>query len=893
MYPRVTFEFAFLKVHGSQDGLVSCAFSAPSFEEIVVDLLQYRGKRVEVWGSSDGSKRGASSTGGKWERIKHGSPGNFREFEDLIVGSGEGSGAGAPVVMAVVHSPENGRTRFGCAYCNGTQRLLGVAQFLDADQFLNLEAFIIQIGARECLVTAASESSASPEDRQVEDILLRTGVVRTEVKRSEFSGKDTEQGLTFLLDEAASGPSLPYLELTSAAQALGCLIRFLDLTSDETNAQQFRIRQEDLQHFMRLDAAAVQALALFPESLAPQEMAGSANRGGASLYGLLNRCLTAMGQRALRQWLTQPLLDVGEIRKRQDLVEVFADDPLFCGSVREEVLRHVPDLEQVVKKLQRRRAKLEDTVLIGRFLQHVPKLVDILSQYGGAHAALLRAEVLEPLSEISGHFDNLQRLISSTLDTSGPDVIICSAFDDELEELARQRRGVDMTINREYKRILQELGAQEKFCKLERMPQHCGFVVRIHRTKGNEQRDAFDAGSEFEVLSTNKQGTLFTTLTLKRVNQDYNELLRAYQQRQLDLERKYLATVASYIPVLEDVKFYLAYVDLLTTFANVSCDAPIPYVRPTVLPATERVFHVEQARHPMLEVQAQAGGSNAAGAGGVIPNDFNLDGDANLVIVTGPNMGGKSTYLRTAGVLQLMAQIGMFLPCRAATLSVRDHVLARVGATDCLARGVSTFMAEMLETATILTHATPQSLVIIDELGRGTSTYDGFGLAWAIAEALANEAGAFCLFATHFHELTHLAAKSPNVRNLHVTAAATDTSITMLYQLQPGPCSKSFGIHVAELAHFPPEVVACAKKKAMELETFEATGLQTSEPGAKRRRKEDPRIAKLLEYFVNGHIEENTLATIAAEVEATVQNCSDLLLLATSQANRRLKQGRE
>jgi len=397
-------------------------------------------------------------------------------------------------------------------------------------------------------------------------------------------------------------------------------------------------------------------------------------------------------------------------------------------------------------------------------------------------------------------------------------------------------------INEEFDKVANDIPGKDT-AKLEKDVRY-GYCFRVTRKDEKHLRGK----SKYETLSTVNKGVMFTTRTMKALSARYRTASAEYEAKQAELVEKCIGVVASYVPVMEDMREMLSTLDVILSFAHVAVSAPSPYVRPTMSEAGTGDIILKQARHPCIEVMDELGGT-------YIPNDVSLiRGESHFEIITVPNMGGKSTYIRTVGVVTLMAQIGCFVPCEEAHISVTDAILARVGAGDSQLRGVSTFMQEMLETSFILRAATEKSLVIIDELGRGTSTYDGFGLAWAISEHLATEVKSFCLFATHFHELTRLASDVTGVKNVHVSALAEESKLTMLYQVKAGACDQSFGIHVAEMVQFPDEVIQMAKRKAAELEDFghhKRQSVNTSESPSKRLCSEKKHSEQLIDDFLN------------------------------------------
>ncbi len=577
----------------------------------------------------------------------------------------------------------------------------------------------------------------------------------------------------------------------AAVQAAGGLLAHLRAT-----------QKAELTHVRAISYKAVaDCLVIDPITLKHLEVVQGSEGGAAgSLLGEIDRTVTAMAGRMLRGWLLRPLVSLERIRDRLDAVEELAFRATDRGRFR-DALKNVQDLERLIARAALGTAGPRDLVALKQSLGAVPRVKLVLAE---VQAPLLRS-LLAELDEIP----DVRELIERTIVDEPPALTREGGFtrdgiDAELDDLR--------TISRSGRKVIAEMEDRERartgIASLKvRFNRVFGYYIEISKA------NLHAAPADYQRKQTIAGGERFTTPGLKEYEEKVLGADERILERELEIYERLRTGVAAEAPRIQDTARALATLDVLAGLAESA--AVSNYTKPHVHDGDDMV--VSEARHPVVERSAPDA---------FVPNDVDLNGATRqLVILTGPNMGGKSTYLRQTALLPLLAQAGSFVPARDAKLPIVDRIFARVGASDNIARGQSTFMVEMQETANILHAASSRSLVVLDEIGRGTSTFDGLSIAWAVAEYLATNAKARpkTLFATHYHELTDLADALPGVVNAHVSARESKDEIIFLRKIVPGRSDRSYGIQVARLAGLPPPVVARAKEILSGLERDELT----------------------------------------------------------------------
>jgi DNA mismatch repair protein MutS len=579
----------------------------------------------------------------------------------------------------------------------------------------------------------------------------------------------------------------------AAATAAGAILHYARATQKGSLDHVDRIGFYERQDCLVLDAVTVRNLELI-EPL----FAGAGD--SVTLFRALDHSRTPMGKRLLRSWMLRPSVNAAEINARLDAVEELVRETVAREELR-RALDGVLDMERLLSRITLETANPRDLLGLAASLGRLPGIRAVLARGHAARLAALR-DSIDELGELRQRMEHT--LVPEPPLTLVDGGVIRNGVDAELDELRTLSRNSKQYLAQIEERERQRTGIGSLKVKFNQV---FGYYIEISKP------NLHLAPPDYERKQTLVNAERFTTPELKQ----YEAKILDAQEKIVEIERRLFAELRAAIAAeakrIRQTALALAQVDVLAGLAHAA--ATSNYCRPQFVEGGE--IEIREGRHPVVERQDLTGSSDR-----FVPNDLYLNPSSHaILILTGPNMGGKSTYLRQAALIVILAQMGSFVPARAVRLSVVDRIFTRIGASDNLARGRSTFMVEMTETAAILNTATPNSLILLDEVGRGTATYDGLAIAWAAVEYIHARTRARTLFATHYHELTELADRLSGVKNFHVSVKESAGGIVFLRKVEPGAADRSYGIEVAKLAGLPPEVVVRARDVLAEHENAE------------------------------------------------------------------------
>jgi DNA mismatch repair protein MutS len=621
----------------------------------------------------------------------------------------------------------------------------------------------------------------------------------------------------------------------SLVPSAGAIIEYLNETQKTTLGHIRSLKRIHRESFLQIDPTSLRSLEVL-RTIRTESQKGSLLDG-------LDATITGMGSRKFRNWLCMPLCNLVAIERRQDAIEEIKDADARLTETR-RLLSNIADTERIAARISTFRASPRDLMALAATLRQIPSLREILEQFTG--------KLLAELAGQCDSMDELADLLEASIEPEPPSHlrdggVIRTGFSEELDKLRSISRDGQSWLRTYQKQQAERTGIANLKVGYNKV---FGYYIEINHSS-----------------SAKVPADYIRKQTIKNAERYITDKLKEYETQALDAEEKALELeqelfeqlrrqAAQYVSRLQALAETVAQCDCLAALAYLAKRRN--YVRPKMTNGTELTIH--EGKHPVL---AETLGSD------FVPNDVQLgDGEGDILVITGPNMSGKSTYIRQVALLVLMAQTGSFIPAKDAQIGMVDRIFTRVGASDELVRGQSTFMVEMTETANIINNATNKSLVILDEVGRGTSTYDGLSLAWAITEHIANKLTCRTLFATHYHELTELAELFANVKNCNVAVREWMDEVVFLHKILPGGTDKSYGIHVAKLAGLPNTILERSKEILEELEsTFqkEAAGEHLSRHKTKEPDKDTLFVQKhksVLEKLAS--IDVNNLTPIEA-----------------------------
>ncbi len=645
---------------------------------------------------------------------------------------------------------------------------------------------LLRLSPAECLLPDRRGELFEAESKKLaKDIAQITGAVVTERPAWYFDPFQAKQRLLkhFAVSTLAGfgiGDDEPVIA------PAGAIIEYLNETQKTTLAHIQTLKKIDRRSFLQIDAASLRSLEVL------RTIRTEGTKG--TLLDCLDRTLTPMGSRLFRNWLCMPLCDLGAIELRQDAIEEFIQNGDKLAKIC-KLLSDIADTERIAARITTSRANPRDLLALAGTLRKIPFLREVLKTFS--------ADLLIKISSLCDSMDELADLLELAVEPNCPAHLrdggfIRTGFSEELDSLHSISKDGRSWLSNYQKQQVERTGISNLKIGFNQV---FGFYIEVNHSAADK------VPPDYVRKQTIKNAERYITEALK----EYETKALGAEEKALELEQKIFEQLrqqaALYVSRLQALAETVAQCDCLSALASLAKQRG--YIRPKMTSGTELV--IKDGKHPVL---AETIGPEFT------PNDIELgNGAGDCVIITGPNMSGKSTYIRQTALLILMAQTGSFIPAKEAQIGLVDRIFTRVGASDELVRGQSTFMVEMTETANIINNATEKSLVVLDEVGRGTSTYDGLSLAWAITEHIATKVKCRTLFATHYHELTELAELFANIKNCNVAVREWAGEVIFLHRILPGGTDKSYGLHVAKLAGIPKPVLERSAEILRDLES--------------------------------------------------------------------------
>lgn len=674
-----------------------------------------------------------------------------------------------------------GKKGIGFSYCDVSTGELCVTEFTGSGMFTSLMNELVRIDAKEIIINDDAEDYID-----VKTLRDFSGAFITYLGRKEYNKGSVRRGI-FRQFEVSSYTAIGMDETSLGTMALGAQISYLLATQKQNMKHINSINLYNIENRMALDKSTIKNLEL-TETIFDNNTSGS-------LLGVLDKTNTAMGSRKMKKWIREPLKITDEIQERLDAVEALIDDNLTRNNIRES-LKAVYDFERLSARISCGNANGKDLIALKGSLFVLPELKLDLED---SRSSFLRelGERIHPLKEIRERID--EAIVEDPPFLIKEGKLIKEGFSEKLDELKNSISGA-----KEWIAGLEEKERERTGIKNLKIGYNKVFGYYIEITKSNYDM----APNNYIRKQTLANAERFVTPELKEMESKVLNAETLINKMEYELFTELREFIKEYIKEIQKTSSAVSDLDVLASFAEVS--DKMGYVKPEVNESDEII--INNGRHPVIEQTIEDGI--------FVANDTYMNReDSSLLLITGPNMSGKSTYMRQTALIVLMAQIGCFVPCEAAKIGIVDRIFTRIGASDNLSQGQSTFFVEMSELAYILNYATTRSLVILDEIGRGTSTYDGLSIAWAVAEYLTEENRRVrTLFASHYHELTELDEKIRGFKNLNVDVAEENGEVVFLHKIIEGSASKSYGVQVAKLAGVPKELLDRANDKLCELE---------------------------------------------------------------------------